>query len=174
MSTGGGPCRLQRISPLEEKVIALTGLETCTSGISGARDYGDSVEVEDAAETTEMDTSARSDDIPSTSGASSQNREPRADFFITHSSLLKQQIQNQKEFYAETKKFNEAAFGKMEEVTKYLRYMNRSLETLAATAVKQLEEQKRHNRIKEELLKEKVEIKMQMLRLDPNYKPDSK
>ncbi|XP_039968833.1 uncharacterized protein LOC120780638 [Bactrocera tryoni] len=104
MSTGGGPCRLQRISPLEEKVIALTGLETCTSGISGARDYGDSVEVEDAAETTEMDTSARSDDIPSTSGASSQNREPRADFFITHSSLLKQQIQNQKEFYAETKK----------------------------------------------------------------------
>ncbi|XP_039969014.1 jerky protein homolog-like [Bactrocera tryoni] len=108
MSTGGGPCRLQRISPLDEKVIALTGLET--------------------------------DDIPST----------------------------------KTKKFNEAAFGKMEEVTSYLRHMNRSLETLAETAVKQPEEQKRHNRIKEELVKEKVEIKMQMLRLGPNYKPDSK
>ncbi|XP_049308998.1 uncharacterized protein LOC125777719 [Bactrocera dorsalis] len=152
MSTGGGPCHLQRLSPLEE---------------SGARDYGDSVEVEELAETTEMDISARSDDIPSTSRANSQNREVRADKEST-SSLLKQQIQNQKEFYAETKKFNEAAFGKVEEVTTYLRHMNRSLETLAETAVKQLEEQKRHNRIKEELVQEKVEIKMQMLRLDPS------
>ncbi|XP_039969753.1 uncharacterized protein LOC120781585 isoform X1 [Bactrocera tryoni] len=139
MSTGGGPCRLQRISPLDEKVIALTGLET--------------------------------DDIPSTSRASRQNREARADNQST-SSLLKQQIQIKKNFMQRRK--NSAAFGKMKEVTSYLRHMNRSLETLAETAVKQLEEQKRHNRIKEELVKEKVEIKMQMLRLDPNYKPDSK
>ncbi|XP_039967496.1 uncharacterized protein LOC126767985 [Bactrocera neohumeralis] len=65
MSTGGGPCLLQRISPLDEKVIALTGLET--------------------------------DDIPSTSRASSQNREARADKQST-SSLLKQQIQIKKNF----------------------------------------------------------------------------
>ncbi|XP_049316769.1 uncharacterized protein LOC125779453 isoform X2 [Bactrocera dorsalis] len=175
MSTGGGQCRLQPISPLEEKVIALTGLETCTSGIRGARAYGDSAQVQDVAQTSEMDISACSEDrneIPSCSRVSNQRRERRTDK-ESASSLLKEQIALQKEFYEDTKNHNEAAVNKMEEVVTYLRRMNRSLECMADTAVKQLQEQKRHNKMKEELLREKVEIKMRMLKLDPNYKSDS-
>uniref|UniRef100_A0A0K8VB83 Uncharacterized protein n=1 Tax=Bactrocera latifrons TaxID=174628 RepID=A0A0K8VB83_BACLA len=113
MSTGGGQCRLQRINPLEEKVIALTGLETCTSGISGARDYGDSAQVQDVAQTSEMDISACSEDrneIPSCSRVSSQRRERRTDK-ESASSLLKEQIALQKEFYEDTKNHNEVAAG---------------------------------------------------------------
>ncbi|XP_049316751.1 uncharacterized protein LOC125779435 isoform X1 [Bactrocera dorsalis] len=175
MSTGGGQCRLQPISPLEEKVIALTGLETCTSGIRGARAYGDSAQVQDVAQTSEMDISACSEDrneIPSCSRVSSQRGERRTDK-ESASSLLKEQIALQKEFYEDTKNHNEAAVNKMEEVVTYLRRMNRPLECMADTAVKQLQEQKRHNKMKEELLREKVEIKMRMLKLDPNYKSDS-
>ncbi|XP_039970135.1 uncharacterized protein LOC120782049, partial [Bactrocera tryoni] len=60
MSTGGGQCRLQRISPLEEKIVRLTGLERSTSGIKNTYDCGDSTQ--DAARTSEMDISTHSDD----------------------------------------------------------------------------------------------------------------
>ncbi|XP_017475381.1 PREDICTED: uncharacterized protein LOC108365751 [Rhagoletis zephyria] len=77
MSTGGGQCRLQRITPLEEQVIELTGLIRYTSGIRGALDFGDSAQVQHDAQ-TEMDISASSvdpDGLPLTSRASSQHRE---------------------------------------------------------------------------------------------------
>uniref|UniRef100_A0A0K8V1P4 Regulatory protein zeste n=1 Tax=Bactrocera latifrons TaxID=174628 RepID=A0A0K8V1P4_BACLA len=103
MSTGGGQCRLQRISPLEEKVIALRGLETCTNGIRCARDYGDSAQVQDVAQ-MEMDISACSEDrneTPSCSRFSSQRRE-RTDK-ESASSLLNEQIALQKQFYEDKK-----------------------------------------------------------------------
>ncbi|XP_036346151.1 uncharacterized protein LOC118755422, partial [Rhagoletis pomonella] len=147
MSAGGGQCPLQRIAPLEEQVIELTGLITCTSGIRGVLDFGDSAQVQHDTE-TEMDISASSvdpDGLPSTS----------------------------REFYADTKKFNEAAMNRMEEMATHLRRMNRSLEKVADTAAKQLQEEQRHNKIKEELLKRKIEIKMEMLRLEhPDHNID--
>ncbi|XP_067635112.1 uncharacterized protein [Eurosta solidaginis] len=170
MSTGGGQCRLQRISPLEEKIVCLTGLERCTSGIRNAYDYGDSAQ--DADRTTEMDISTHSDDVPSTSRASIHNRERRTEK-ESAASLLREQQDLQKEFYSETKNRYEAADGKMKETVTYLRRMNRFLEVMADAVAKQLQEQQRHSKIKENLLKEKVEIKIRMLKLDPNYREDS-
>ncbi|XP_029409084.2 uncharacterized protein LOC105231785 [Bactrocera dorsalis] len=165
LSTGGGQCRLQRISPLEEKIVRLTGLEISTSGIQNTFDYGDSTQ--DAARTSEMDISAHADDVPSTSRAAYRERRPEKE---SAASLLREQQDLQKEFYAETKLHYESIDGKMKETVTYLRRMNRSLEVLADTAVQQLQEQQRHNRVKEQLLKEKLDIKLQMLKLDPNYK----
>lgn len=63
MSTGGGYCRLQRISALEDKVIKLTGLVTSTSGISGAEDFGVVSAAQEDNEASAMDISARSEDL---------------------------------------------------------------------------------------------------------------
>lgn len=156
MSTGGGPCRLQRISPLEEKVVQLTGLVTSTSGISGAVDVGVACEVEE----TEMDISARSEDLPSTSKRRQQS--PKH----TTLSLLKEQLKCQQEFYEETKEFNNGISKKYDEISTHLRRINRSVEKMAEIAGKQLEEEQRHNKIKEELLKKKVEIKLRMLQME--------
>ncbi|XP_067625362.1 uncharacterized protein [Eurosta solidaginis] len=170
MGTGGGQCKIQRISPLEEKVIGLTGLETCTSGVRGAQDFGGRVAVENE-QLSEMDISNRSfdDNLPSTSRASSQPRERRA-VKETTSSLLQEQLYIQSEFYTNATKFHENSLNKMDKMCTYLRRMNQSLESLAETAAKQFKEQQRHNRIKEELLQRKIEIKMKMLQLEhPDY-----
>lgn len=39
-ATGGGNFKKQSISTLEEAVIRLTGLETCTNGLVGTRCFG--------------------------------------------------------------------------------------------------------------------------------------
>lgn len=53
---------MQPISPLEEKVIQMTGLQTNTDGIRGTVDFGVGSEIEQAARTSAMDISARSED----------------------------------------------------------------------------------------------------------------
>ncbi|XP_067622007.1 uncharacterized protein [Eurosta solidaginis] len=174
MGTGGGPGRIQHITPLEETVIGLTGLETCTNGIRGAQDFGDSVEVQND-HTSDMEISASCGDVldmPSTSRVTSQPR-ARGNERESASSFLTEQIELQKNLYADSKAHYEVVNKKSAEMVTYLRRMNRSLEVVADTVVRQYEEEKRHNRIKEELLKQKVEIKLQMLKLDRNYKSNT-
>lgn len=50
----------------------------------------------------------------------------------------------------------------------YSQSLNSSLESMADSAAKQMQEQKRHNQRNEEMLGKKIEIKLQMLTLDPN------
>lgn len=156
VSTGGGHCRLQRISPLEEKVIRLTGLITSTSGISGAEDFGEVSAVPDDTVVSEMDISARTEDptdVPTTSKKRQQEC-PRE----TTQSLLKEILTSQEVVKKETKEYQDS-------MVSYMRRLNRNVESLADTAKAQLAEEQRHNKAKEELLKQKIEIKLQMLRV---------
>lgn len=163
MATGGGNCRLQHISPLEDKVIQLTGLVTNTSGISGAVDFGAAKDVQQEA-ASDMDISFRSEDHGEVPGTSKQRTQqsPKETTF----SLLKEQVENQREFHEATNKFQQSVLEKFDDISTHLRRMNRSLEKSADIAAKQLEEERRHNKIKEELLHQKTDIKMQMFRLD--------
>lgn len=166
MSTGGGYCRLQPISPLEEKVIQMTGLQTNTDGIRGTVDFGVGSEIEQAARTSAMDISARSED-PVEEASTSAKRQQQGLMEGTLS-LLKDLTKNQEAFNKDTKAFQDSMSKKYDEVATNLRRMNRNIEKLADVAAKQLEEEQRHNKIKEELLKQKVELKMKRLQLhDP-------
>lgn len=153
MTTGGGHCRLQRISPLEEKVIHLTGLVTSTSGITGAEDFGVASAL---AQECAMDISINSEGSAVLASGSQRRQQQGAK--ETTGSLLKGLFSNQKEFNDGTKNHQES-------VVTYMRRLNRNLERLADTAEKQHAEQQRHNKLKEELLQQKVQIKMEMLRL---------
>lgn len=147
---------MQRISTLEDKVMKLTGLVTSTSGISGAEDFGVASAMQVDTGASENDISARSEDpaeVPTTSRRR-QNQLPKE----STASLLKEIFTSQKAFNKETKNFQES-------VTTYMRRLNRNVERLADTAERRLAEEQRHNKNKEELLQQKVQIKLQMLHL---------
>lgn len=156
VSTGGGHCRLQRISPLEEKVIQLTGLVTSTSGIAGAEDFGVPSALAEDARGCVMDISINSEGSADVASGSQRRQQQGAK--ETTFSLLKRLFTNQKDF-------NDGTRNHQESVVTYMRRLNRNVERLADTAGKQHAEQQRHNKVKEELLQQKVQIKMEMLRL---------
>lgn len=103
MSTGGDPCRLQRISQIEEKVIQLTGLVTNTCGISGTVDFGVASELREDARASEMDISARSEDIADAVCSSRSRQQQGAK--ETTLSLVKDLISSQEDLKKETKIF---------------------------------------------------------------------
>lgn len=168
MSTGGGECRLQRITPIEERVIQLTGLVTSTSGIKGSDDYGVATSaVQEDTRDSEMDISLQSEgpaDVASCSKRRPQEPKPST------AHLLKELFNSQEGFNNETKNFQESVVKTSDDICAYLRRINRNVERLADTVEQQLAEDKRYNKVKEELLREKIKIKMQILKLQyPEY-----
>ncbi|XP_055905759.1 uncharacterized protein LOC129941212 [Eupeodes corollae] len=168
-ATGGGSNKMHTFSILEESVIRLTGLETSTGGIKGTVSFGGTNATEpinsnaNSGEEQAADVSMTSDvdDL----GSIPQRRPTTYRQPNDTASLLKEQVEIQKEFYSKSEEFWKNQEKNAEGISSSLRRINRAAEKLCEIEEKRLEETKRHNKIKEELLQQKLQIKMQMVQI---------
>ncbi|XP_055904992.1 uncharacterized protein LOC129940627 [Eupeodes corollae] len=176
-ATGGGMNRTHSFSDLEEIVIKLTGLETSTSEFKSSRSFGINSSLEDqnqqlnevVVEDNQNPDVSMSSDVAD-SGSVRQRRRLPTTFQQSHSNdtacLLREQMKLQKEFYRQSEIFWEKQNKNADDISSSLRRINRGVEKLSELKKKCLKESQRHNKIKEELLQRKIELKLKVLEIE--------
>ena len=167
-ATGGGNCRLQRINPTELEVINLVDLNTSTSGIAGAVAFRlPQQSPED--ENLPMTPVEGIEETASDGDVHAVRRQRRAVMMRKEniaSALLREQMEEQKRFYAKMEEYRLYKRTTLDEISSHLKGINKELEDIASCNQKQFLAQCQHNRFKEELLKQKVEIKLKALKIE--------
>ncbi|XP_018800966.1 PREDICTED: uncharacterized protein LOC108976368 [Bactrocera latifrons] len=149
-ATGGGRNRQHHFNELEEAVIALTALETSTSGIANTVSIGLPI-VADVSNETEADVS-----MPSVTCSPALPRRTTRPPEKSTADLLKEQLDIQKEF-------QEKVLDNLDDLSLRMRRVGRALEMQNGLKKAEVEEFKRHNIAMENLVAAKNSIKQQML-----------
>ncbi|XP_067619890.1 uncharacterized protein [Eurosta solidaginis] len=159
-ATGGGRNRQHSLTDLEEGLIELVSLETCTSGCPNTISVGlPQIHSENTPE-AHADVSMAS----ATGGFSQPSRRstPQKSANSPTYNLLKEQIGLQESFYKENIHKLKTQEQNFQDIATGIRRLYRGTEKLCDLKIAQVEESREHNR----LIAEKNEIKKQMLKVE--------
>lgn len=171
-ATGGGPNNIVQLTELEEQAVRITGIVATVEGVKNVSSFGaPRIESDDAyicvegteeyLEETDQANCTFSEENPGPSKKKNQKLGTYA--------LLERQVEEQEAFHKTLHEILADNNKKMTDMVHYSRQINKTLLSINTTKKQLLEEQKRHNTMMEELSRQKLEAKRQILEMELTY-----
>ncbi|XP_058827436.1 uncharacterized protein LOC131690658 [Topomyia yanbarensis] len=182
-ATGGGPNKLIELSDLEEQAVCLTGLRATVEGVQHAISFGTpSCEFREDDHT--IDASGQSNETLDVI-SDLNNRIADSDDDVIRSlpkpkkskrtaiDLLEEQINEQKKHHQTVVSTLTAINNRMDDFGYNVRRIYKTLSSIDESKKSELEEQRRHNAAVEKSLKDKLQLKQQIIEMQLAYINDT-